>query len=223
MICDPRGGYVALACLGEALFDVAAIGAGAIHRLGGRASGGDEPLGHALVLAHEGERGCVDLDGAACAHFSQVGGLHVGREPAGRGAERETLAVVAAPGRGIVRQDRGIEERLAQLQVRVVPLRQRDVEVCGEPVLAQETVERCVRRIDEVADVGDAVEPGVPGCDRERREEETPRFAHVRGAAAFGEPFALKAKVRPERFGDEAAERVEPLCGERRGKERGGD
>src|SRR3989441_12264316 len=114
-------------------------------------------------------------------------------------------------------------ERLAQLQVRVVTLRQRDVEVRGKAGLPEESVQGGVRRVHEVADVGDAVEPGVAGRDSERREKETTRFAHARGAAAFGEAFALEAEVRAQGFGDEAAERVGPLSAERRGKERSGD
>src|SRR2546425_2187774 len=58
-------------------------------------------------------------------------------------------------------------ERLAQLQVRVVTLRQRDVEVRGKAGLPEESVQGGVRRVHEVADVGDAVEPGV------RSEEHT--------------------------------------------------
>ena len=220
LVQGPRRGGVPLAGLREQLFDLAAIGPGAEHGFGGRPPCRQEPPGDAFVLLHEGKRCGVDLHCTPGARFGEVGSLYVGREPAGCSGEPEPLAVVAAPGCPVVRDDPGVEERLAQLEVRVVPLRQRNVEARGKPILADQAVERGVRRIHEVADVGDALEARVARLEGERGEEQTPRDAHLGRGALLGQPLRGEAEVCPQRFGHEPAERVRPLRGERRGKGR---
>ncbi len=191
-------GALPLAGLREPPLDLGAVSAGAKHRFGGRPPGGEQPLRHAFVLAHQRQRRRIDLDGAPRARRRDVGGLHVRREPPRRRTQREALAVVAAPGRGVVREDPGVEQRLAQLEMRVVPLRQRDVEVRGKAVLTQQAIERGVRRVHEVADVGHALKARIARSEAQGREEEPAGVAHVGRCAALRHPFGGEAEVSPQ-------------------------
>src|SRR2546422_82169 len=98
-----------------------------------------------------------------------------------------------------------------ELQARLMPLRQGEIDVRRKAVRARELVQRRVRRIDQVADVRYAAESRVARLQTKGREEQATGLAHLGRGAALGEPLPLEAEVRAQRLGDELAERVRAL------------
>ena len=79
----------------QLLFDLGAVGARAKHRLGCRLARIEQPAGHALVLAHQLERGRIDIREAPRRRLLQVRELNGRGEPARRRSEFHALPVVA--------------------------------------------------------------------------------------------------------------------------------
>ena len=201
----------ALPRLGQLLLHVGPLGARAKHRLGRRAPGAEQPLRDALVLLHQHERRLVDLDRAPGGRFLEVGDLYVRGELPGRGRELHPLAIGARAGHRVVRKNPGVEDWLHELEPRLVPLRQREIDVRGKAVRARELVQRRVRRIYQVADVRHAAQARVARLQAKGREEQAAGLAYLGRRAALGEPFTLEPEVGAQRFGHELAERVGPL------------
>src|SRR5205823_3294432 len=149
------------------------------------------------------QRRLVDLDRAPRRGLLEVGDLYVGGELPSRGRELHALTLGARAGYRVVRENPRVEERLDELQARLVPLRQGEIDVRGKAVRARELVQRRVRRIDQVADVRHAAEPRVARLQAQGREEQAAGLAYLDGGAALGEPFTLEAEVGAQRLGHE--------------------
>src|ERR1041384_6049098 len=118
-----------------------------------------------------------------------------------------------------------MEEGRDQPAPGVVGEREGEVDVGREGDGALETIERGVRRIDQIAEIEGAALAGVAGLDRGGGEEEPAGLLDLGRAPVLGEPLRGEAEVAAQRLGDESAERIGSLRLRARpeGEEQGGE
>ena len=173
-----RRGVAPLGRLGERLRGLGAVGAGAEHGIGGECALRERALERRHLRVDERHGARVDLGCARGGRVREVGELCVGGELA-RGTTQlgvlhRTIGARDALGGERLRRD----ERLREVQPRLLRERLRHAQVRRKPRRAQHLVERGVGRVHELAEVHHVLQARATRVERDRREEQRARLTH---------------------------------------------
>ena len=143
----------------------AAFGARTKYDIRCRLPGPNEALADTQIFVEHGEHRFQCGDDTIAAGVAEPRLLHVGGElPHGSFACRADQVALCAR-RGGSAEQRVVEQRLHQLQLRFLSLREGGADVGRKALLSDQLIERVVGGVDEVADVDDAAVFGVASVD----------------------------------------------------------